>query len=119
MDKFRKLAKEVFHQPPESYNCAQSVAAISGRLELVPHYKVCGGGRVEGNICGALYAALQIVPEEKRDEVLQAFKKGAGATTCKEIKGGQKTPCEECVALGAFLVDSIIGSGSEKSEKKD
>ena len=116
MDKFRKRAKEIFHQAPECYNCAQSVAAVSGRMDLVPEYRACGGGSVEGNTCGALYAALQIVAEDKRDEVLEAFKKGIGATTCQEIKGVLKTPCEECVALGAFLVDSVTQNEPQKND---
>ncbi|MDO4586061.1 MAG: C-GCAxxG-C-C family (seleno)protein, partial [Planctomycetia bacterium] len=112
MDSCRKLAKDVFHQPPESLNCAQSVAKIAGRNDLIPEYKAFGGGRAEGGLCGALcgalYAALQIVPDSSHDNILDLFQKNAGALTCKEIKSGSKTPCLECVALGAWLIQNDL-----------
>ena len=104
MEEFRKKTAEVFHQPPHSWNCAQSVAAISGRPEVIEQLRACGGGRAEGGLCGALYAALLLTPESKHDAIRAEFAQRAGALTCKEIKSGNKTPCDECVALGAWLV---------------
>lgn len=105
MEEFRKLAQATFHQQPAMLNCAQSVAHITGHDEVLQAYRALGGGRAEGGICGALYAALQFIPEEQRQKAKEEFAQKAGAITCREIKGTNKTPCLECVALGAWLVD--------------
>lgn len=105
MENFRKLAQAVFHQQPDMLNCAQSVAHMAGHDEVVDSYRAFGGGRAEGGLCGALYAALQFIPEEQREIVQEEFARKAGAVTCRDIKGTNKTPCQECVALGAWLVD--------------
>lgn len=96
-------AAGVFHQPPFHANCAQSVAILAGREDLVGELAACGGGRAPGGLCGALHTALLLSPAEKRDEIIAEFRDGAGATTCREIKGTAKTPCEVCVALGDLL----------------
>ncbi|MDO5580752.1 MAG: redox-active protein [Planctomycetia bacterium] len=105
MDKFRELASIHFHKAPDNLNCAQSVAKIAGRDDLVPGDLAFGGGRAEGGICGALFAALQCTPEENHEKIKEEFAQKAGALTCREIKGKAKTPCSECVAVGAFLAD--------------
>lgn len=102
-DKMIKNAESVFHQPPYHANCAQSVAVMAGREDLVPELAVCGGGRAEGGLCGALHTALLLSPQEKRDEIIAEFTKTAGAATCREIKGNTKTSCLVCVALGDAL----------------
>ena len=96
-------AAAVFHQPPHHANCAQSVAILSGREDLVPGLAACGGGRAPEGLCGALHAALILSPAVKRDEIIAAFRSAAGATTCRELKGVVKTPCVNCVAIGAAL----------------
>lgn len=105
MEHFRQLAKETFHQPPQSLNCAQSVAQLGGHAEVVAEFQAFGGGRAEGGICGALYAACQFVPESAREELREEFAQHAGALTCRAIKEEGKTPCVECVAIAAALVD--------------
>ncbi|MDO5566909.1 MAG: redox-active protein [Planctomycetia bacterium] len=105
MEEFRKLAKAAFHQPPAMLNCAQSVAQLAGHDEVLAAYQAFGGGRAEGGLCGALYAALQFIPEEQREKAKEEFAQKAGALTCREIKGTSKTPCQECVAIGAWLVN--------------
>lgn len=105
MEEFRKMASIHFHQAPNHLNCAQSVAKIAGRDDLVPGDLAFGGGRAEGGLCGSLFAALQICPEVHHEKIKEDFAQKAGALTCREIKGKMKTPCSECVAIGAFLVD--------------
>ena len=61
-----KSASDFFAEVPRRYNCAQSVAAGAGREDLIPAMAAMGGGRAPEGICGALYAALQLLPEEKQ-----------------------------------------------------
>lgn len=96
-------AKAVFHQPPLKANCAQSVTILAGRDDLVEPMRAMGGGRAPEGLCGALHAALALTPESRREEIIAAFREAAGATTCREIKGVVKTPCEHCVAIGNRL----------------
>ncbi|MDO5553578.1 MAG: redox-active protein [Planctomycetia bacterium] len=96
-------AQSVFHQAPNHYNCAQAVVSLAGRDDLVPPFKAFGGGRAEGGLCGALYGALAVTPESEHERIKQEFAATAGALTCKEIKSANKTPCANCVALGALL----------------
>lgn len=96
-------AQSVFHQPPLNANCAQSVALLAGRDDLVEPFRACGGGRAPEGLCGALHAALALCPEERREEIIAAFREAAGATTCRELKGACKTPCVHCVAIGDKL----------------
>lgn len=105
---FIAKAESVFHQPPHHANCAQSVALIAERDDLLSDMASCGGGRSPGGLCGALYAILALSPEDKRDELISAFQKDVGATTCREIKAAGKTPCLTCVATAAALLNKHI-----------
>ena len=102
-DDFASKAGAVFHKPPHHANCAQSVAIISGREDLISEMAAYGGGRSPGGLCGALHALLSLSPEAKREELIEAFKKEIGATTCREIKGEQKTSCLDCVATASAI----------------
>ena len=60
-------------------NCAMAVAAAwldahQGNPSEVEKFRTCGGGRAEGGLCGALYAAIQYRPD-KKDELIQEFRK--------------------------------------------
>lgn len=97
-------ATAAFHRPPENFNCAQAVASALGADEsVVAADSANGGGRAEGGLCGALFAALRAVPPERREEVKSSFAKETGALACREIKGTFKTPCHLCVAAAARL----------------
>ncbi|MGN0866574.1 MAG: hypothetical protein ACI4SG_02710 [Oligosphaeraceae bacterium] len=100
---------EYFTAPGHPYNCAQSVALGNGREELVEELSRCGGGRAPEGICGALHAALLLAPEEERPALQEAFRKEAGALTCREIKGGALTPCVQCVEIAAALLEKAQG----------
>ena len=66
----------------------------------------CGGGRAPEGTCGALYGAMQVAPE-KAAAVLAVFVAATGASSCREIKGCNRVPCQECVRVAArALVDS-------------
>lgn len=97
-------AEEIFARVPKTHNCAQSVAAGCGHEELLDDLAACGGGRAPGGLCGALHAALAILPEEKRAEAKAEFIRRIGAADCRTIKTGCGTPCSKCVAVAAALV---------------
>jgi len=107
------LAVAVFRAPPERLNCAQAVMRAFEADGLAPPGAVrdcsgCGGGRVEGNVCGALYAAQQLVKEPVRVQVLQSrFAAVAGSTRCLEIRRSRQLSCEGCVKLAAELVEEL------------
>ena len=102
-------AEELFTAPGHPFNCAQSVAAGAGHAELVQELAACGGGRAPGGLCGALHAALRLAPPYAHTEIRRQFEAGAGALTCREIKGAAHTPCARCVALAAELLEQATG----------
>lgn len=97
------IAEEIFARVPKTHNCAQSVAAGCGHDELLEELKNCGGGRAPGGLCGALHAALRMLPEEKRAEAKAEFIRLIGAPDCRTIKTQCRTPCSRCVAVAAEL----------------
>jgi hypothetical protein len=102
-----KQVDATFHQPPAMYNCAQSVAALCGMEDLCEALKAMGGGRAPEGRCGALHAALQLVPEARRQDLIDAFVAEAGAPDCRTIKAVTKFPCRSCVALGCTLAKQL------------
>ena len=99
------LAEQIFTAVPKRHNCAQSVAEGTGHAELVPELASCGGGRAPGGTCGALHAALLILPEEKRAAAKEEFIRIVGASACREIKTQTGTPCRQCVATAAEILE--------------
>lgn len=102
-----KSASEFFAEVPRRYNCAQSVAAGAGREDLTSDFAAMGGGRAPEGLCGALYAALQLLPEEKQETAREAFQARAGALYCREIKSGTGFSCAECVKLAEKLAKDL------------
>ena len=96
-------ALATFRQKPYMYNCAQTVCAAFGREDLVEPMATCGGGRAPEGTCGALYGAMQVAPE-KAASFLATFTAAHGASTCREIKGCNRVPCQECVRKAAELL---------------
>ena len=102
MDKMQ-LVLETFRNP---YSCAQTIwAAYGSSDDRLDEMKANSGGRAPENMCGALYAALQILPEERRQSARENFAKLAGSTKCLEIKTKFKTPCQDCVKFAATLLE--------------
>lgn len=98
-------ALELFQQVPRTHNCAQSVAAGCGHPELTAELSSCGGGRAPEGRCGALHAALLMVPAERRESVRAAFVAANGSEFCRELKTVYRTPCERCVEVAAELIE--------------
>ncbi|KAL7714766.1 C_GCAxxG_C_C family protein [Entamoeba marina] len=75
-------------------------------IVLNPAY---GGGRAPENYCGALYAAMQILGDEKKDQLIEKFKQGSqGCIKCKEIRGGNIIPCNQCVKNASKAIEELI-----------
>jgi len=98
-------AEKLFTSTSRNYNCAQAVACGCGREDLYDELAGCGGGRAPEGRCGALHAALEIVPEEQRKSVTDAFRDSLGAVTCNDLKRVHHVPCAKCVAIGAKLAE--------------
>ena len=58
-------AVELFTAVPKQHTCAQAVVCGAGREDLKMAMATCGGGRAPDGICGAVWGAAQLLPEEK------------------------------------------------------
>lgn len=97
-------AVELFTAVPRQHNCAQAVAAGFDREDLTAGLASCGSGHAPEGMCGALYAALQIVPEACRARARQDFIDFAGADTCFTLKMRNRVSCIRCVEKASELV---------------
>lgn len=98
-------ALELFTAVPKCHNCAQAVVCGCGREDLKNEMASCGGGRAPGGICGAAWGAAMIVPEEKRQALLDEFAEKFGSNLCRELKTVHKIACADCVEAGAELAE--------------
>ncbi|MGN0878031.1 MAG: hypothetical protein ACI4WT_01085 [Oligosphaeraceae bacterium] len=99
----RDEARKVFRAAPHFLNCAQSVASLAGADAQVDGLAGYGGGRAPGGLCGALHAALELVPPSRRDDLLRDFEQAVGNQRCADIKRENRTPCLDCVAIATQL----------------
>ncbi len=106
MDRIEKALSK-FHKP---YSCAQAVwAAFADENENnLAAMREKSGGRADGNMCGALFAAIQILPENERDSVVAGFECKAGSCKCRELKTAHHTKCEECVRIASEILASKL-----------
>ncbi len=82
----------------KGYNCAQSIlAAFDKRFdvtdEMIQEYRSCGGGRAPKGVCGALYAACQLIAKENPDlkeQFHNHFQKLTGSDKCREIRKNKR-----------------------------
>ena len=103
MDKTQR-ALSTFRKP---YSCAQTVYAAfkDAGAESMDFMKINSGGRAENNMCGALFAAKTLAPQNMKEDIVREFEALAGDTRCKELKGVHKVPCQECVRIAASLLE--------------
>jgi hypothetical protein len=94
----------------EKKNCAQSILVGFRDACGVPEAEIdaartAGGGRAEGGLCGALYAALRLSGENETKQTLQRqFVEKAGSERCSDIRQLKKLSCAECVELAATVL---------------
>ncbi len=109
-------AVQYFHGK-EGYNCAQSVlkgfqTSHNVPQETIDDFKAFGGGRAEGGLCGALFAAKTLANDPAKAEKIEAeFAKIAGSLKCKEIRKIAKLSCKECVFTAAKLLIEVDEQG--------
>ena len=76
---YKQRAAALFNKRPERYNCAQAIALAFQDVydvpeALVKEWKSCGKGKVENGICGALFAAMELVESpEKAQQLAERF----------------------------------------------
>ena len=99
----KERALTTFRKP---YSCAQTIWAAFADTDdaTLAYMKEKSGGRAPDNMCGALFAAIKILPVEKRANALAEFEQKAGSCKCLEIKTNTRTPCEDCVKFAAEIL---------------
>jgi hypothetical protein len=106
----RTTAEKYFHGE-EGLNCAQAVLKTFQEThgvsdEMISEHKKSGGGRAEGNLCGALYSSTLLEPELK-EELHSEFASRVGFTTCRDIRKEKVHSCRSCTGLAAELLESM------------
>ena len=104
----RLESDKYFHLLPANLNCAQSVLRgfqneFNITDEEIEEYRAWGGGRAEGGMCGALFAAERLLRQVGKESVVEEFRQKAGGLLCTEIKEKQFT-CAEYVKMADDLV---------------
>jgi hypothetical protein len=105
----RKNSYLYFHALPENLNCAQAVLKgfqkeFNVSNEEIEEYRAWGGGRAEGGMCGALYAAERLLRQVGKESVIEEFNKKGGGILCADIKEKRFT-CAEYVRIADELVE--------------
>ena len=72
-----------FHLLPENLNCAQSVLkGFQKEFNIteteIENFRAWGGGRAEGGICGAVFAADRILSQIGKESIAGDFRIKAG-----------------------------------------
>lgn len=68
----RRNSCKYFHVSPENLNCAQAILkGFQKEFNIsdtkIEEYRVCEGGRADGGMCGALFAAECIIRQVEKE----------------------------------------------------
>ncbi|MDR1962599.1 MAG: hypothetical protein LBQ50_02335 [Planctomycetaceae bacterium] len=102
-----QTAVTLFSRFRKEYNCAQAVAKAFGRDDLLEPLKSCGGGKAPHGLCGALHAALLLLPESEHETMKNRFQNSAGNLLCKPMRKKGETKCIDCVRLAAEILEEL------------
>lgn len=108
-----KIAEQLYHGA-ERYNCAQAILKTFQQEfkvdeDAILEASLKGSGRAEGGLCGAVYAAHQLIGNEKLQQKIDGdFIAKGGSVQCREIRKNRLLSCRECVVLAAKNVQEII-----------
>ena len=107
------LAVSLFHGH-DGFNCAQAIAAaFCDRCEadpgLIRECSSFGGGKAEGGLCGALYAAKRLAGGAAL-EVERRFAERCGETRCRALRKKTTTSCRDCVRIAAEILDELAST---------
>lgn len=113
----KEQAKNVFHRPPERYNCAQSILSafkedFDGSKLSVEKFRSFGAGRAPEGCCGTLYAGLQLLesyPQLQR-ELYDRFFVHTGQISCRAIRKEGVHSCRELVGFTAQVLQEFLES---------
>lgn len=117
-----KSASAYFHDEEHNWNCAQSILKAHQALadltdeELELHYRSKGGGRAEGGLCGAIYAAMQLTPEALQPRLLERFAARTGGLTCRELKGRCGRSCRELVEVADTELQEVLKTDTDPAQ---
>jgi len=105
----RISSENYFHVLPQNLNCAQAVLkGFQNEFQIseneIEEYRAWGGGRAEGGVCGALFAAERLLCHANKPSIHEEFLAVTKDIRCLEIKKG-KFPCLDCVRLADELVE--------------
>ena len=105
-------SEDYFHSLPENLNCAQAILkGFQKEFDItdqeIEEYRAWGGGRAEGGMCGALFAAERLLRQIGKESVVEEFNKKAGGVLCSDIKEKQFT-CAEYVCIADELVQKNL-----------
>ena len=108
----RKKSEEYFHVLPEKLNCAQAVLkGFQKEFTIsdaeIEEYRAWGGGRAEGGICGALFAAERLLRLAGKPSIENEFIAATGHRNCLDIKESA-FPCPDCVRIADELVEKKL-----------
>ena len=101
-----------FHLLPENLNCAQSVLkGFQKEFNIteteIENFRAWGGGRAEGGICGAVFAADRILSQIGKESIAGDFRIKAGGFLCTELKD-KGFSCSEYVLMADELLTKQI-----------
>lgn len=108
----KKSALEIY--TTESLNCAQSILkGYKDEYEIseekIAAFTSFGGGRAKDNMCGALYAAVELIEDSNaKENMIAEFSDKTGSTKCREIRREGKISCKECVRIASELVENLL-----------
>lgn len=119
MDNQNKRMKSdlYFHATVENLNCAQAILKgfqkeFSISDQEIEKFRAWGGGRAKDGVCGALFAAEQLLSRIGKQSVIEEFRKNAGGILCSDIKEKQFT-CAEYVRMADELVQMNIFNNND------
>lgn len=102
-----------FFRGEERYNCAQAILKgfqekYQVPQEIIDAFKSYGGGRAEGGLCGALFAAKHLLKNKNvSQEIEKRFQEITGGTHCKVIRKLNRVPCAGCVKAAEELLNAL------------
>jgi len=105
----RLRSHHYFHTQPYDLNCAQAILkGFQKEFNIsdteIEDYKAWGGGRAEGGMCGALFAAEGLLRQIVKDSIIQKFIQSTGSPLCLDLRNSQFT-CVECIRIADELVE--------------
>ncbi|WP_185957550.1 C-GCAxxG-C-C family (seleno)protein [Saccharicrinis carchari] len=110
-----KIAEQLFHGA-EGYNCAQAILKTFQKEFEVDEQAIVaaarnGGGRAEGGLCGALYAAHQLLGDNPLQQKIDMdFIAKGSSVRCREIRTERRLSCKQCVSLAAQNLQGMLGT---------